>query len=181
MLQQVAKSYSGFYIVVLVLIANFILTSCVGDKVGTFVIEEQDVAMQMSDGQKSGKQKFAAWSSEDLPESSDGSRRAVKALLSQVDVFILYNSLELASGKLERLLRIVPTYAPAWSRLSWIALQSHSPERAKQMALRSNSYAQGNNKLKILNWSFIRQASQQMNDAEEVRRAERMIETLEVD
>ena len=171
-----AKIYNGFYIVVLMLITNIMLTSCVGDKVDPFVVEEQDVAIQ-----KSGKQKFAAWNPEEFSKRAQETNRAVKALLKQADVFILYNALEQASDKLERLLRIEPTYAPAWSRLSWIALQSHYPGRAKQMAQRSNSYAHDNNKLKVLNWSFIRQASQQMNDFEAVHRAERMIETLETD
>lgn len=168
------KSYSSFYIVWLVFITSFMLISCAGNKADPYVVEEQDIAIQ-----KSGKQKFAAWKQEELPGSPQKTNRAMKALLNQVDVFIFHNSWEQASGKLERVLRIDPTYAPAWSRLSWIALQNYSSGRAKQMAKRSNSYAKDNKELKILNWSFIRMAGQQKNDIETVRIAERMIEELE--
>jgi Tfp pilus assembly protein PilF len=174
-MHQLVNIYSGFNIRVLVLFASLALSSCAS------VDENADplVALEeAADVQTSGKQKFAAWNPEKFPMRTGGSQRAVKALLKQADVFILYHSLEQASDKLERLLRIDPKYSAAWSRLSWIALQEDYPDRAKQMAQRSNSHARDNKKLKILNWTFIRQASQKMNDAGGVIRAERMIEEL---
>ncbi len=83
-----------------------------------------------------------------------------------------------AADKLERILRIKPDYAPAWSRLSWLALQTNSPERSVQMAKRSNSFAQSNTELQSLNWSFIRAASQLLNDDETYLRANQKIESL---
>jgi len=170
----VLNRFNGFYITVLVLITTGLLVSCAGNRVDPFVVDEQSVDLQ-----KSGEQKFAAWNPDQFSKNTGGSNTAVKALLKQADVFISYHALDQASDKLERLLRIEPVYAPAWSRLSWIALQSNLPGRAKQMAQRSNSYAQNHKDLMILNWSFIRQAGLVINNPEEVRRAEDMIQQLE--
>jgi hypothetical protein len=81
---------------------------------------------------------------------------------------------------LERVLRIKPSYAPAWSRLSWLALQMNLPKRSVQMAKRSNSFAFSNPDLQSLNWSFIRAASQSLNDEATYQRANQKIESLKV-
>lgn len=122
--------------------------------------------------------RFAAWQEQTSSRSPVAANRAVKELLRQADALINKNAMEQASDKLERLLRIEPGYAQAWSRLAWIALQGHYSERSRQMAQRSNSYAFDNNNLKRLNWSFIREASALMNDAWAINEAERMIKSL---
>jgi predicted Zn-dependent protease len=117
--------------------------------------------------------KYAAW-------QLNGSREfeAINVLLNEADMLIENNSMNAAADKLERVLRIKPEYAPAWSRLSWLALQMNTPERSLQMAKRSNSFAQSNPELQLLNWSFIRAASQQLNDEESYFRANQKIEQL---
>ncbi|NOQ68563.1 MAG: hypothetical protein GQ573_00400 [Gammaproteobacteria bacterium] len=105
---------------------------------------------------------------------------AINVLLDEADVLIANQSINAAADKLERILRIKPDYAPAWSRLSWLALQTNSPKRSVQMAKRSNSFAQSNTELQSLNWSFIRTASQQLNDDETYNRANQKIESLKV-
>jgi hypothetical protein len=121
----------------------------------------------------SANYKYAAW-------RLNGSREfeAINVLLDEVDVLIENQSVNAAADKLERILRIKPDYAPAWSRLSWLALQTNSPERSVQMAKRSNSFAQSNTELQSLNWSFIRAASQLLNDDETYLRANQKIESL---
>ena len=119
-------------------------------------------------------QKFAAWQLDD-----SGKFVAINALLNEVDGLIENNSLDVAEDKLERVLRIKAGYAPAWSRLSWMALESNSPKRAVQMAKRSNSFALGNHVLQTLNWSFIRDASQLLNDEDTFHRASQIIDSLQ--
>lgn len=103
---------------------------------------------------------------------------AINVLLNDADVLIENQAYEAATDKIERVLRIKPDYAPAWSRLSFLALQTNSPERAVQMAKRSNSYAYSDPELQLLNWSFIRSASQLLNDDEGYYRANQKIESL---
>lgn len=103
---------------------------------------------------------------------------AVEDLMQQADQQIAMNNLDIASEKLERALRISPDYAPAWSRLSRIALFKDDPARAIQMAKRSNSYAGNSVDLKLLNWQFIREASVMLEDIEGVQNASKAINIL---
>jgi len=121
-----------------------------------------------------GSYKYDAWS----PDAS-ADHEAIKNLLVEADKLIENQAFDASSDKLERILRIKPQYAPAWSRLSWLALQMDSPERSVQMAKRSNSFAYSDPQLQLLNWSFIRDASQQLNDEESYSRANQKIESLE--
>lgn len=148
---------------------TFILASCVA-------VDEKSHEAQ-SPEKIVGLQKHPAWKQE--KPLSGAANKAILDLLHQADVLISENKMELASEKLERLLRIEPSYAQAWSRLAWIALQSDSPNRTQQMAQRSNSYAYGDKRLKLLNWTFIRQAAQLMGKDELVRKAEEMIKLLD--
>lgn len=120
-----------------------------------------------------GSYKYDAWR---LINSRD--LEAINVLLDDADSLMENNSLDEAADKLERVLRIKPEYAPAWSRLSWVALQADSPERAIQMAKRSNSFAYSDPELQLLNWSFIRAASQVLNDDESYRQADQQINLL---
>ena len=118
--------------------------------------------------------KFPAWQLD-----NSGEFGAINALLAEVDGLIETNSLDAAEDKLERVLRIKAGYAPAWSRLSWMALETNSPKRAVQMAKRSNSFAHSDKKLQSLNWSFIRDASKALDNLDEFLRAARKIESLQ--
>jgi Tfp pilus assembly protein PilF len=109
---------------------------------------------------------------------NDRDFEAINVLLNEADELIEKQSYDAATDKIERVLRIKPDYAPAWSRLSWLALQSNSPQRSVQMAKRSNSYAYSDPELQILNWSFIRSASQLLNDEDGYYRANQKIESL---
>jgi predicted Zn-dependent protease len=122
---------------------------------------------------ESGNYKYAAWRLHDSRENE-----AINLLLNEADVLIQKRAFNESVDKLERVLRIKPEYAPAWSRLSWLALQTDSAKRAVQMAKRSNSFAYENPELQSLNWSFIRTASQILNDEQTVDRANQKIESL---
>jgi len=104
---------------------------------------------------------------------------AVVKLVGQADDQIAKSDWQSASSTLERLLRIAPDYAPGWSRMAWLSLQMENPDRARQMAERSNSYATGRIDLKLLNWRFVREASVKLNDQGQVLRADRNIHALE--
>lgn len=116
---------------------------------------------------------YDAW----RPDAS-GQSNAINVLIDEADVLIENQAYNAASDKLERALRIKPEYAPAWSRLSWLALQMDAPQRSIQMAKRSNSFAFSDPELQLLNWSFIRDASQQLNDDVGYQRANQKIESL---
>ncbi len=124
---------------------------------------------------ESGNYKYDAW----RPDTS-AEYEAINVLLDEADVLIEKKSYDAATDKLERVLRIKPEYAPAWSRLSWLALQTNSAKRAVQMAKRSNSFAFSNPELQALNWSFIRTASQVLNDEDAYFRANQKIESLKI-
>jgi hypothetical protein len=104
---------------------------------------------------------------------------AVEDLMKQADAQIAIRNWDVASEKLERALRMSPDYAPAWSRLSRIALSRADPGRAIQMAKRSNSHAGNSVELKLLNWQFIRDASEMQGDIEGVQNANKAIYILQ--
>ena len=149
----------------------FMLASCAG------VDDKAQVSPQPAEA--GSMQNFPAWKQKNLSASTADTNKAVVDLLQQADALIANNQMEQASEKLERLLRIEPSYAQAWSRLAWIALQSDSPGRTQQMAQRSNSYAHGDKSLQLLNWTFIREAAQQMGKEELLRKADEMIKLLD--
>ncbi len=120
-----------------------------------------------------GSYKYEAWRLNDSQEF-----KVINVLLNDVDVLIENSRLNAAADKLERVLRIKAEYAPAWSRLSWIALQSDSLKRSVEMAKRSNSFARGDAKLQLLNWSFISTASKALNDEVMFQRANQKINSL---
>ncbi len=120
-----------------------------------------------------GNYQFNAWR---MDTSTDNG--AVNSLLNDVDVLIINQDFNAATDKLERILRINPQYAPAWSRLSWLALQINAPARSLQMAKRSNSFAFSDAELQRLNWTFIRDASKALHDETSYNRARQMLESL---
>lgn len=109
------------------------------------------------------------------------SNRAVGQLLQQADDLMVQANLEQAGDKLERLVRIEPKFAQAWSRLSWIALEKGDAKRSRQLAQRSNSYSRGNTSLKILNWNFIKKSGELLNDSNIIQQAQQMILKLRND
>ena len=122
---------------------------------------------------ESASHKYEAWLLNNSAEFD-----AINVLLKEVDALIESRSYDAAADKLERVLRIKTEYAPAWSRLSWLALQTDSPKRSIQMAKRSNSFAQLEPKLRSLNWSFISAASKILGDEESYNQANQKIESL---
>ncbi len=124
---------------------------------------------------ETGSYKYDAWRL-----NTSGDYEAINVLLEEADVMIKKQAFNAATDKLERALRIKPEYAPAWSRLSWLALQTNSPSRSVQMAKRSNSFAFSDPELQLLNWSFIRTASKALNDEDSYYRANQKIESLKI-
>lgn len=122
---------------------------------------------------ETGNYKYDAWRLDDT-----AGLEAINVLLDEADLLIEAQAYDAAADKLERALRIRPEYAPAWSRLSWLALQMNSPKRSVQMAKRSNSFASSDPELQTLNWSFIRTASKLLNDEDSFNRASQKIESL---
>lgn len=106
------------------------------------------------------------------------SNRAVSQLLQQADEMMGAANYQQAGDKLERLVRIEPQFAQAWSRLAWLALNNGEAQRSQQLAQRSISYSRDNNELKILNWRFIHQAGELLGSTEIMQQAAEMIKIL---
>ena len=122
---------------------------------------------------EAGSYKFDAWRL-----NSSAEFESINVLLRQVDQHIEMDANNAATDKLERILRIKPQYAPAWSRLSWLSLQTGAAKRSVQMAKRSNSLAYSDPELQLLNWQFIRDASKLLNDEVGYNRASQKIDSL---
>ena len=121
---------------------------------------------------------YSAWNLSSGDKRMVDSNRALRVLLVQADDLINQSNFDLASDKLERLVRIEPQFAQAWSRLAWLALKNNNAQRSQQLAQRSNSYSRNNNDLKILNWHFIQKAAEQIDNAVVVQQAKKMIKKL---
>ncbi|MBL4712243.1 MAG: hypothetical protein JKX75_07065 [Gammaproteobacteria bacterium] len=148
------------------ILASFILISCVSTEKLDGIVGEPTL-------EATGNNKYQAWRL-----NASGEFTAINALVDEADVLIENHAFDVATDKLERALRIKPQYAPAWSRLSWLALQTGSPKRSVQMAKRSNSFAYSSPLLRTLNWSFIRSASEILHDEETYNRANQAMEAL---
>jgi hypothetical protein len=103
---------------------------------------------------------------------------AVAKLIKQADIMMKYKQWGDAQGKLERTLRVSITYAPAWSRLSWLSLRAAKHNKAIQLAHRSNSYTSSRG-LQRRNWTFIRDANKLMGNSVDVEAADKIIKQLE--
>ncbi len=121
---------------------------------------------------------LAAWRLSGSEKRTVSSNRAVGLLLKQADDLMAEANFEQSSDKLERLVRIEPRFAQAWSRLAWIALKNGEAQRSRQLAQRSNSYSRDNDKLKLLNWQLIHRAGELLQNAEITQQAEQMIKAL---
>ena len=107
--------------------------------------------------------------------------RAIAHLLQQADILMSEENYKQSADKLERLVRIEPRFAQAWSRLSWMALKNGDAKRSYQLAQRSNSYSRDNHRLKILNWQFIQKAGELLDDVNIIQQAQQMIMKLRND
>lgn len=152
------------FALLLVFLLNSLLLSCASTDGKRFVDSSQDIHSPV---------KYAVWRT-DAAAGLD----AISGLLAQADALIDTNAYEAATDKLERVLRVNPEYAPAWSRLSWLALQTGSARRSVQMAKRSNSFAYSNTELQSLNWSFILEASIALDDEQAILRARQKLQSL---
>lgn len=133
---------------------------------------------QKSEVETTAQSTTLAMATQTWQQASQTSLPAVEDLVNRADAQIARRNLDVAAEKLERALRISPDYAPAWSRMAHIALDQAEPARAIQMAKRSNSHAGNSVELKLLNWQYIRKASQMLGDIEGVDNASKSINIL---
>jgi len=123
-------------------------------------------------------QQINAWRLSSYEQHIASSNRAVGSLLKQADVLMAEMDYAKSSDKLERLVRIEPRFAQAWSRLAWIALKKGEAKRSHQLAQRSISYSRDNNELKLMNWRLIHQAGELLQDTKVIQQAEQMLKSL---
>ena len=123
----------------------------------------------------------SAWQLSGAEKRAVSPNRAVQLLLTQADELMSVDNFEQAGDKLERLVRIEPQFAQAWSRLAWMALKNGQVKRSQQLAQRSNSYSSGNTSFKILIWNFIKKSGELLNDSNIIEQAQQMIKKLSND
>ncbi len=152
------------FTILLVSLLGSLLVSCASTDSKRFVDRSQGIHLPV---------KYAVWKTE-----TAAGLDAISGLLAEADALIDTNAYEAATDKLERVLRVNPEYASAWSRLSWLALQTGSARRSVQMAKRSNSFAYSNTELQLLNWSFILEASIALDDEQAILRARQKLQSL---
>ena len=160
-----SRTGQAFAVFLLIMMMAVLLPACSTTGQQTAEVDVIDV--------EEGNYRYDAW----RPDKS-GEYAAINVLLDEADVLIQRQAYDAAADKIERVLRIRPDYAAAWSRLSWLALQTDSPQRSVFMAKRSNSLAQANPELQSLNWTFIRAASMVLNDDDSYFRANQKIDSL---
>jgi len=124
---------------------------------------------------------LSAWHLSASEKRTVSDNRAIAQLLQQADTLMSEENYKQSADKLERLVRIAPRFAQAWSRLSWIALKNGDAKRSQQLAQRSNSYSRNNINLKILNWQFIKKAGELLDDVNIIQQAQKMILKLRND
>jgi tetratricopeptide (TPR) repeat protein len=76
-----------------------------------------------------------------------------------------------AAASLERALRIEPRNPRLWQELARVRLKQGDYAQAESTAARSNSWAGGDNGLRVENWRLIAQARDARGDAEGARAA----------
>jgi predicted Zn-dependent protease len=76
-----------------------------------------------------------------------------------------------AAASLERALRIEPRNPRLWQELARVRLQQREYAQAENVALRSNSYAGGDNALRADNWRLIAEAREARGDTDGARTA----------
>ena len=135
-------------------------------------VESQDQGKALIDNKfLISEGQFDAWNENNIDNM------AVVNLVRQADKMIEYQQWQDAQVKLERVLRISTTYSGAWSRLSWLSLREANFNKAVQLALRSNSYT-NKTSLKVLNWTFIRDAYRLLGDNEKMESANSRLQEL---
>lgn len=97
-----------------------------------------------------------------LPPASDNT--AVVALLDNAKQEATSGRLESAAANLERALRIEPRNPMLWHELARIRLDQAEPQQTVQLAMKSNTLAGENNRLRAENWRLIGQARAQSGD-----------------
>ena len=83
---------------------------------------------------------------------------AIARLLKQALEQQRKGDLSKSSALVERAVRIQPQDPLAWNRLAFIRLQQSNWVQAEQLALKSNSFSEGQSSLQLRNWRIITEA-----------------------
>lgn len=94
--------------------------------------------------------------------AAPGLSAAMSDLLGRADRAIQQRQWSVASGMLERALRIDPKQAQAWTRMALVKLGENNPQQGIHMAKKSNRYARNNKPLMAYNWALIARAHEQL-------------------
>jgi tetratricopeptide (TPR) repeat protein len=100
-----------------------------------------------------------------ISRSDQGMSPAMADLIRRADAAIEQQQWPVATGLLERALRINPKQAEAWTRMAVVNLGQQNPQQALQMAKKSNRYARDDDALKAYNWLLMSRAYESLGKA----------------
>ena len=112
------------------------------------------------------------------PVAISGRKNAAAHLVRSARRKVSAGKLSSAAGMLERAKNIDPENAVIWSNLADIRFRQGQYRDAESLALRSNSYAGSDRKLKRYNWQLIVKARAARGDKEGAARAQEKLKSL---
>ena len=129
-----------------------------------------------SPGQTEGGDKSAVSAS----DYNDSARTAaVRHLLASAEQASRDGDNDRAAGQLERALRIEPRNAVLWHNLAIVRYRQGNYAQAESLALRAESFSQGDTQLRLRNWRLIAAARQERGDIQGARAAREKAERIQ--
>lgn len=114
-----------------------------------------------------------------VPEAPVSDNAAVVALVSQAHTDNLEGRLAAAAAGIERALRIEPRNPRLWRELAQLRLAQGEPEQAESLAVRANTLAGADQRLRAANWRLIAEARTARGDAAGAQEAAERARQLE--
>ena len=115
-----------------------------------------------------------------ISRSDERMSPAMADLIRRADAAIEQQQWPVATGILERALRINPKQAEAWTRMAVVNLGQQNPQQALQMAKKSNRYARGDDALKAYNWLLMSRAYESLGKTAQAEQALATSRSLQV-
>jgi Tfp pilus assembly protein PilF len=113
------------------------------------------------------------------PEAPVSDNAAVVALVGQAHTDNLEGRLAAAAAGIERALRIEPRNPRLWRELAQLRLAQGEPEQAESLAVRANTLAGSDQRLRAANWRLIAEARSARGDVAGAQEAAERARQLE--
>lgn len=136
--------------------------------------EKQQSEKLSSESEGESKSKLSVESVKPVEEEHP----AITTLLDQALERQRSGDLDQSAALIERAVRIAPQDPLAWNRLAFIRLQQNDWTQAEQLAMKSNSFADGQSNLQLRNWRIIAEARKRLGNKQGAQTAANKADTL---